>query len=426
VLRFVLLLIGWLLPVGASAGPATIHVDAVNGSDLGDGSPESPLATLAAAHALAMPGDLVLAAPGVYAEDLAMADDVDVVGSGAPASQLAGAVTCAAARLAGFEIQGDVSCGSSARLERNRIRGTVTVAADAVELLGNLFLEPLPGALIDPNGAVHVTAGLGVVVAGNTFFGSYGVKLASDTEALLANNALVHGLRGIERASGAMAVVRHNDVFGNQFGIIGFPSNYIPPESDPTGTDGNVSLAPGFVDAEGLDFRLRPESPLVDAGDDAAPAADADLDGGARVLDGDGNASEVVDIGAEEHDPAEVLPLDFALDLLPRKFPNEIKLKKLASEKASRRKLKVAVLSDPGFDAPAETDLATLRLGAEPSLRCKTKDIDKDGLDDLFCQFPLSGVSLGDWPISVPPACVRGETLGGRALLGCDQVTIVP
>ncbi len=53
-------------------------------------------------------------------------------------------------------------------------------------------------------------------------------------------------------------------------------------------------------------------------------------------------------------------------------------------------------------------------------------DEDRDDRRDLVCSFPLRGISLGAWPIQVPPACVRGATLAGRKLLGCDEVEIVP
>lgn len=63
----------------------------------------------------------------------------------------------------------------------------------------------------------------------------------------------------------------------------------------PTESVGNiVAPNPGFVDAAGNIFRLRPDSPLLDAGDDALSAGDFDLDGNART-NGRGR-----DIGAYE------------------------------------------------------------------------------------------------------------------------------
>ena len=59
----------------------------------------------------------------------------------------------------------------------------------------------------------------------------------------------------------------------------------------------------GFVDPA-ADFRLRDDSPLVDAGDPAGPVADesqTDVDGASRVLDGDGDGTARSDVGAFEH-----------------------------------------------------------------------------------------------------------------------------
>lgn len=63
----------------------------------------------------------------------------------------------------------------------------------------------------------------------------------------------------------------------------------------PTESVGNIAApVPGFVDAAGNNFRLRPDSPLLDAGDGALSAGDFDLDGNART-NGRGR-----DIGAYE------------------------------------------------------------------------------------------------------------------------------
>jgi hypothetical protein len=68
------------------------------------------------------------------------------------------------------------------------------------------------------------------------------------------------------------------------------------------GSGSNISGDPLFTDAANGDFSLQQSSPLVDRGDQAGLAVDEkDVTGGPRVLDGNGDGSAVVDIGAFEH-----------------------------------------------------------------------------------------------------------------------------
>jgi hypothetical protein len=68
------------------------------------------------------------------------------------------------------------------------------------------------------------------------------------------------------------------------------------------GSGSNVAGDPKFTDPAAGDFSLQQSSPLVDKGDQAAVVVnEKDLTGGARVLDGDGDGTVRVDIGAFEH-----------------------------------------------------------------------------------------------------------------------------
>ena len=72
---------------------------------------------------------------------------------------------------------------------------------------------------------------------------------------------------------------------------------------DQTGLRGNISADPlfahnAFGDVLG-DYRLRMDSPAIDAGDNAAPQIPAaDLDGRLRIADGNHDGDARVDIGA--------------------------------------------------------------------------------------------------------------------------------
>ncbi len=76
---------------------------------------------------------------------------------------------------------------------------------------------------------------------------------------------------------------------------------------------GNIDADPCFVDAGGGDLRLLPDSPCIDAGYNDAPNLPAtDLDGHPRVIDGDCNDTEVVDMGAYEFNYAYMGDFDYS------------------------------------------------------------------------------------------------------------------
>jgi serine protease len=71
--------------------------------------------------------------------------------------------------------------------------------------------------------------------------------------------------------------------------------------SDRTGTDGNISADPLFANPTQGDYHLQQSSPSIDSGDNSTPnLPDTDIDGNPRILDGDGNGTAIVDMGADE------------------------------------------------------------------------------------------------------------------------------
>ena len=71
---------------------------------------------------------------------------------------------------------------------------------------------------------------------------------------------------------------------------------------DQTGVDGNLSADLQFVNAAAGDYRVRMSSPAVDGGDNTAPAIPAtDVSGSPRIVDGNGDGTAIVDIGALEY-----------------------------------------------------------------------------------------------------------------------------
>jgi Ca2+-binding RTX toxin-like protein len=65
-----------------------------------------------------------------------------------------------------------------------------------------------------------------------------------------------------------------------------------------------VTGDPGFVDTAGRDYRLRADSQLVDRATMLTTPSATDIGGGARFVDGDGDGTAVLDVGAFEFQPA--------------------------------------------------------------------------------------------------------------------------
>ncbi len=150
--------------------------------------------------------------------------------------------------------------------------------------------------------AIDITVPVGSlpVVVNNTIVANrIGIRLDApvDTSAhAYRNNVIVGNSTGLSvdflgDAQSQSPTWDHNLVFGNDTNYAGIP--------DLTGTDGNVSIDPRFVDQGAFDLHPRSDSPAIDRGT-AVDAPARDFDQSARPADGDNNGSAAVDIGAFE------------------------------------------------------------------------------------------------------------------------------
>jgi uncharacterized repeat protein (TIGR01451 family) len=136
-------------------------------------------------------------------------------------------------------------------------------------------------------------------VVNNTLVGNragirIGVLAVSHASQIYRNNIIVANEIGLDIELSAPAnspVWENNLVHGNTTDYQGIASQ--------AGTNGNVSAIPMFFDAAAGNYRLQPGSPAIDVGS-ATGAPAVDFEGTSRPLDGNGDASAVVDIGAFE------------------------------------------------------------------------------------------------------------------------------
>ena len=122
---------------------------------------------------------------------------------------------------------------------------------------GGLYVDDAEGWLINTT----VTANAAPTAAG--------ISLRDLDELRVLNNIVAANEdgAGVSVSGAAPTTWRHNDVFGNTAG------DYAG-MNDPTGTDGNLSTDPGFVDAGAGDYHLQSASACVDSGISELPDPD--------------------------------------------------------------------------------------------------------------------------------------------------------
>jgi len=107
---------------------------------------------------------------------------------------------------------------------------------------------------------------------------------------LIANNIIAQNSIGINSTAGIVPDCQFNDVWNNGVNYEGLPSG-----------NGDISKDPLFVDIANEDYRLRDDSPCIDAGENDVPRRD--FNGCLRPIDGNGDGNSIIDMGAYEYIP---------------------------------------------------------------------------------------------------------------------------
>jgi hypothetical protein len=329
-----------LLACPSFVAAAELHVD-LGAPPGGDGSPERPYQRIADAIASAANGDTIRIAPGRYVENLLIDRDLRLLGSPGPEwtridGGLAGRVIDAPIPLileledlvlergAASSGAGVRAIGAVLRLRRVRIERCEFGNALSGGLGGGLLqqggsLELDACAIVENRafaGSLDVGAGLGALfarvalrdclIAGNRSAAASAISIFGDLELrgctladnsseaivlsrgdLLVENSILWGNGGasIQLYGQTSAAVQWSDIEGGFAGA------------------GTFAADPRFVDRAAGDYRLRPDSPCLDAGDPTAVPRGTDLLGAPRFLDGDQDGAMRRDLGAFERSP---------------------------------------------------------------------------------------------------------------------------
>lgn len=225
----------------------------------------------------------------------------------------------------------------STLIENNTIQGNFAGAQGAAICMeGNVSGTAIIQNLIFSNGS-NADAGIywfssPAAIANNTIVdGHLGgtdtvLGLEFSTSLVVANNVIVAfnsakyafacGFSDIQNFAGFY----NNDIFN----IKGTP--YVGC-TDQTGERGNVSVNPEFV--SNGNFRLKGGSPVIDAGNDSAPKLPLkDFAGNPRIINGNGGATAIVDMGTYEFVPVVLAPksLSFGLEAIGSSTSKTVRL----------------------------------------------------------------------------------------------------
>ncbi len=173
--------------------------------------------------------------------------------------------------------------------------GALYLSASAPLISSNTFAANRATLM---GGALYLTSASPLIV-NNTLTGNSaaqgGALCLSMSSPTIANSIVAFNSSGLLRTGTGTPTLHNNCVFGNSaYNYSGL--------TDPTGTSGNISADPLFVQnpdpndpSSTGDLHLQPASPCIDAGNNADVWGTTDLDGLARIVGG------VVDIGAYEY-----------------------------------------------------------------------------------------------------------------------------
>ena len=166
--------------------------------------------------------------------------------------------------------------------ESSPIIANNTITANIAPSGGGLYL----GWYCSPNIANNTITANSAPSGGGLWFDGY------QSFPTISNTIVAFNSSGVSWGNDYhLPVLQHNCVYGNRdYDYSGL--------DDPTGTDGNIYADPKFASAKYGNWHLQPDSPCVDAGNNAYAHGDYDVDGQPRIQPSGGT----VDIGADESD----------------------------------------------------------------------------------------------------------------------------
>jgi parallel beta-helix repeat protein len=298
------------------------------------------------------------------------------------------------------------------------------------------------------------------LIVGNTASSGGGIRCYSNSDVTMTNctfsgNSASSNGGGIYCTS-SNPVLTNNVIWGNTPQAIhvasGVPDvSYSNVEGSWTGT-GNIAIDPQFVDPDGADniastwadndYRLALGSLCIDSGTNTPSGGlpDNDLDGNPRIVDGDGDLIQVVDMGAYEYNTGSFAPM---IDANPTSFaftaliggpdPDD---QFLTISNAGLGELNWQISGDPnwlsvspnsgtvtsgGDDVTLSVDITGLSIGAYAA----TLSVSDPNADNSPVEVPISlNIIIPSPEISVEPNSVAFVTYPSTTQLPTQELVI--
>ncbi|MBL7222800.1 MAG: trypsin-like peptidase domain-containing protein [Candidatus Brocadiae bacterium] len=202
---------------------------------------------------------------------------------------------------------------SQIKLHNNRIidnrgwwGGAISVHRSQVEIVGNVIEQHRCGY----GGGILITDSSNASIVNNQITRSHVSAIAvmrSSTASIVNNTICTNKGKGVvlgERSRTQSVVAITNCIlWGNGDDLVRCAATYSNIEDGNEGK-GNLSALPLFVRESEGDYRLKPNSPCIDAGTHKGIPTN-DLQRNPRPVDGDGDRVAIADMGAYEYVPAE-------------------------------------------------------------------------------------------------------------------------
>jgi beta propeller repeat protein/parallel beta-helix repeat protein len=237
-------------------------------------TPNTAFKTITEALRPASPGDTVSVAAGTYVEHCSLPEGVKLLGSGAERTfiqggEAEGSVVSMSmeSTIQGFTIRSSgtsfwdagiwINDNASPTISHNRITG------NSMGIVSYCFEPPCTNRPLIHNN----------IIDGNT---GYGINLSADAGATVINNTIAGNKDGIHSNGQGMQLLNNIIAWNSN---VGFSANHKPIQNGynnlwgngrnyeaATAGEGDLSVDPLFVDSANGNYRLRADSPLLDAG----------------------------------------------------------------------------------------------------------------------------------------------------------------